>query len=117
MTGGFPSGVGGLELWDTDVSTRFQSIEPIFNRCVIFETSEISYHGTTAVTCPDDTVRRSFAGYYYTEAAPAHWTGESHSTIFKARPEESLKNQLMVVKRMSDSAKAKLKSTIRRSGG
>lgn len=107
---------GQLELWNSDISARIHSIEPIFNRCVIFETSEISYHGVAGVTCPDDTVRRSFAGYYYTKAAPASWTGQSHSTIFKARPEESLKNRMMRVKRTSDLAKRKVKSTIRRLG-
>jgi len=114
--GWLPEWGGQLELWNSDVSTCIHSIEPIFNRCVIFETSEISYHGVAGVTCPNDAVRRSFAGYYYTEAAPAHWTGQSHTTIFKARPEESLKNRMMVVKRVSDLAKGKLKSIIRRSG-
>ena len=105
---------GQLELWNSDISTRIHSIEPVFNRCVIFETSEISYHGVAGVTCPEDTVRRSFAGYYYTRAAPANWTGQSHSTIFKARPEESLKNGVMTVKKMSNFTKGKLKTAIRR---
>jgi hypothetical protein len=67
---------------------------------VIFQTSEISYQGVKEVTCHKDAVRRSFAGYYYTHAAPAHWTGKSHSTIFKARPEESVKNRSIAVKRV-----------------
>lgn len=103
---------GALELWNRDVSQCVQSFRPSFNRCVIFETSEISYHGVTEVTCPRDVVRRSFAGYYYTQAAPPHWTGNSHSTIFKARPQESVKNRLMTVKQASDVAKRKLKSAI-----
>jgi hypothetical protein len=111
--GWLPEWGGQLELWNRDVSTCTHSFDPIFNRCVIFETSEISYHGVTEVTCPKDVVRRSFAGYYYTEAAPAHWTGQSHSTIFKARPEESLKNRMMAVKHVSDVAKGKLKRAIR----
>jgi Rps23 Pro-64 3,4-dihydroxylase Tpa1-like proline 4-hydroxylase len=111
-----PEWGGQLELWNRDVSQCVHSLDPIFNRCVIFETSEISYHGVTEVTCPQDAVRRSFAGYYYTEAAPDHWTGNSHSTIFKARPEESLKSGLMSVKHASDMAKGSLKKIIRRSG-
>jgi Rps23 Pro-64 3,4-dihydroxylase Tpa1-like proline 4-hydroxylase len=112
--GWLPEWGGQLELWNRDVSTRIHCFEPLFNRCVIFETSEISYHGVTEVTCPKDVVRRSFAGYYYTKAAPADWTGQSHTTIFKARPEETLKNRMMAVKQVSDMAKRKLKSTIRR---
>lgn len=109
-----PEWGGALELWNRDVSQRVQLFEPIFNRCVIFETSEISYHGVTEVTCPSDIVRRSFAGYYYTEAAPAHWTGESHSTIFRARPEEFAKNRMMAVKHALDAAKMKLKTIVGR---
>lgn len=111
-----PEWGGQLELWNRDISKCVHSFDPIFNRCIIFETSDISYHGVTEVMCPEDAVRRSFAGYYYTEAPPAHWTGESHTTIFKARPEESVKNQLMNVKRASDMAKRRLKKLVRRSG-
>lgn len=110
-----PEWGGQLELWNRDVSKRVHSFAPIFNRCVIFETSEISYHGVTEVTCPEDVVRRSFAGYYYTEAAPANWDGESHSTVFRARPEESVKNRLMAVKHASDLAKGRMKKLIGRS--
>jgi Rps23 Pro-64 3,4-dihydroxylase Tpa1-like proline 4-hydroxylase len=115
--GWLPEWGGQLELWNRDVSRRVRSFDPIFNRCVIFETSEISYHGVTGVTCPEGTVRRSFAGYYYTEAAPAHWTGESHSTMFKARPEESVKSGFMALKHASDVAKGKVKKLIRGSDG
>ena len=114
--GWLPEWGGQLELWNRDVSERIHSFDPVFNRCVIFETSEISYHGVTEVACPQDAVRRSFAGYYYTKAAPAHWTGESHSTVFKARPEESVKGGLMVLQHASQSVKGKLKRIIRGPG-
>jgi 2OG-Fe(II) oxygenase superfamily len=106
-----------LELWNRDVTECIHSFDPIFNRCVIFETNDISYHGVKEVTCPKDVIGRSFAGYYYTEAAPAHWTGKSHSTIFRARPEESVKSRLMAVNRASEMAKGQLKKIIRRSAG
>jgi Rps23 Pro-64 3,4-dihydroxylase Tpa1-like proline 4-hydroxylase len=112
-----PAWGGQLELWNRDVSRCVRSFDPIFNRCVIFETSEISFHGVTGVTCPEDKVRRSFAGYYYTEAPPAHWTGESHSTVFKARPQESVKSGFMAMKHASDLAKGKVKKLIRVSEG
>jgi Rps23 Pro-64 3,4-dihydroxylase Tpa1-like proline 4-hydroxylase len=78
---------GNIELWDTDVKVCHHSFEPIFNRCVVFETSEISYHGVTAVKCPEGQSRRSFAACYYTKEAPAHWNGQAHSTIFRVRPD------------------------------
>ena len=72
------------------------SFSPVFNRCVVFITNEVSFHGVTAVKCPDDRTRKSFAAYYYTREAPAGWTGESHSTIFKARPNEILKGAVLM---------------------
>ena len=91
-----PSWGGNIELWDKEVKTCHHSFVPIFNRCVVFETSEISYHGVTAVKCPEGRSRKSFAAYYYTKEAPAHWTGESHSTIFKARPNELIKGKVLM---------------------
>lgn len=86
-----PEWGGNIELWDKDVKVCHHSFAPIFNRCVVFETNEISYHGVTAVKCPEHISRKSFAAYYYTKAAPAGWTGKAHSTIFKARPNERYK--------------------------
>ena len=91
-----PEWGGNIELWDADVKVCHHSFSPIFNRCVVFETNEISFHGVTAVKCPEDRARKSFAAYYYTKEAPAHWTGEAHSTIFKARPDEVLKGNVMM---------------------
>ncbi len=87
---------GDIELWDAEVKVRERSFSPVFNRCVVFETNNISYHGVTAVKCPEGMSRKSFAAYYYTRQAPPHWTGESFGTIFKARPDELLKGNLMM---------------------
>jgi hypothetical protein len=86
---------GRLELWDRDVRDCIQSFAPVLNRCVIFKTSEVSFHGVTALECPPDVVRRSFALYYYTEDAPAGASRE-HSTIFRARPDEHLKRYVLM---------------------
>jgi Rps23 Pro-64 3,4-dihydroxylase Tpa1-like proline 4-hydroxylase len=87
---------GTLELWDLEVKHLEHAVVPIHNRCVIFETSEISWHGVSAVQCPPGNVRKSFAAYYYTREAPAHWDGKSHSTIFKARPDEHMKRHVLM---------------------
>ena len=108
---------GLLELWDLQVKNREQAFVPVFNRCCVFETSDISWHGVTAVQCPENMSRKSFAGYYYTKEAPAHWKGEAHTTIFKARPNEVLKGSVLMpwndfkskAKRLLRRAKAKLK--------
>jgi Rps23 Pro-64 3,4-dihydroxylase Tpa1-like proline 4-hydroxylase len=87
---------GNIELWDSDVKNCVHSFSPSFNRCVVFETNEISYHGVTAVQCPETHARRSFAGYYYTTDVPDWWEGKAHSTIFKARPDEKLKGNVLM---------------------
>ena len=91
-----PAWGGNIELWDKDVRVCRHSFVPTFNRCVIFATNEVSYHGVTAVKCPPGNTRKSFAGYYYTKAAPEGWDGTVHSTIFKARPNEVLKGRVLM---------------------
>ncbi|MCH2144190.1 MAG: 2OG-Fe(II) oxygenase [Phycisphaerales bacterium] len=87
---------GNIELWDEKVKNCVHSFPPTFNRCVVFETNEISYHGVTAVKCPEGNARKSFAGYYYTTETPDWWDGKAHSTVFKARPDEKLKGTILM---------------------
>ena len=79
---------GEVELWDREVKVCHQSLAPILNRCVLFETSDISFHGVRPLVCPPDMVRKSFAAYWYTKEPPPNWNGETFSTVFKARPGE-----------------------------
>jgi 2OG-Fe(II) oxygenase superfamily len=87
---------GEIELWDRDVQRCEQSFPPILNRCIVFETSEFSFHGVTPVKCPPGVARKSFAAYYYTREAPPWWDGSTHSTIFKARPDERLRGTVLM---------------------
>lgn len=79
---------GAVELWDRDVRQCHRTVMPHLGRCVLFETSEISFHGVQPLTCPEGQVRKSFAAYYYTKEPPPGWDGTCHNTIFKARPDE-----------------------------
>ena len=83
---------GSLELWDPEVSRCEHEQMPLLNHCLVFETSETSFHGVAPVTCPDGVTRQSFAAYYYTEEAPASWSGSFHTTVFKPRPGEWLRH-------------------------
>src|SRR5260221_614538 len=84
------------QFWDRDVKYCRKAFAPAFNRCVIFQTSDISFHGVTPVTTSAPFPRLSFAAYYYTYQAPPNWKGTIHSTIFKARPEERFRGYVLM---------------------
>lgn len=57
---------GNLELWDANARQCLKTIEPIYNRCVVFNTNKQSFHGhPSPLTCPVHVHRRSIATYYY----------------------------------------------------
>src|SRR5262249_35710383 len=87
---------GHIQLWNKDVTACEGAFAPALNRCVIFETSHISFHGVTPVTLGAHVPRKSFATYHYTRETPLNWKGESHGTIFKARPDEKLRGYLFM---------------------
>ena len=82
---------GHLELWDKSMTQCATKVLPVFNRMVVFATTDFSYHGhPEPLTCPPDRARRSLALYYYTNGRPAEEVSASHTTLFKARPDEDL---------------------------
>ncbi len=82
---------GQLEFWDKDMTRCEKKVLPIFNRCVIFTTTDFSYHGhPEPLTCPEGQTRKSLALYYYSNGRPEEETLNQHSTLFQARPGESL---------------------------
>lgn len=80
----WPEAWGGhLELWDRTGKQCVQRIAPLFNRAVIFDTSNYSYHGhPRPLQCPEDRSRKSLALYYYTVEAPADDDRTPHTTVF-----------------------------------
>lgn len=79
---------GQLQLWDKDMQECKKNIVPIFNRMVIFSTTNTSYHGNPIkVNHPNSVSRKSIAMYYYTNGRPnsENIIGD-HSTIFRKRP-------------------------------
>jgi hypothetical protein len=82
---------GQIELWDREVKQCHARCLPALNRCLIFETSESSFHGVAPITAPPSVVRQSYAAYYYTAEAPSGWDGKAHTTVFRARPNEKFR--------------------------
>ena len=83
---------GHLELWDDSMTTSEQKILPLFNRMVVFSTTDYAYHGhPERLTCPADRSRKSLALYYYSNGRPEWEVRPSYhnqSTLFKRRPGE-----------------------------
>jgi Rps23 Pro-64 3,4-dihydroxylase Tpa1-like proline 4-hydroxylase len=78
---------GNLQLqadpWNGDTSGP--TIAPLFNRAVIFETTERSWHGFSNIRLPvgrKEISRKSFAIYLYTKERPAAETAASHATVY-----------------------------------
>jgi Rps23 Pro-64 3,4-dihydroxylase Tpa1-like proline 4-hydroxylase len=78
---------GHLELWDKDMIGCRSRLLPIFNRCVVFGTTDFTYHGHPhPVTCPEGMSRKSIALYYFSKGRPASEVSGTHTTLFQNRP-------------------------------
>lgn len=98
---------GDLELWERDMSACGQKIPPLFNRCVIFNTDEDSYHGLPdPIQCPEEETRKSIALYYFTveEKAPSLRT-----TNYRARPTDGAKGIAIWLDKQAISAYTRVK--------
>ncbi len=89
----WPEEYGGhLELWDKDLTNCMVRVLPVFNRCVIFNTTAHSFHGhPDPVTCPAGRTRKSIALYYFSNGRPEEPEHIEHGTMFVPRPGESFK--------------------------
>lgn len=85
---------GDLELWDNKMKRCVKKISPDFNRCVIFATDKVSYHGYRKMRLPKDVTRKSIAAYYYSNRPAEGEDLEFHNTLFQARPGE-LRNRFL----------------------
>jgi len=75
---------GHLELWNRDMTRCQQRILPVFNRTVVFSTTDFSFHGhPSPLACPEGMSRKSVSFYYYTNGRPEEERSAPHDTIFK----------------------------------
>ena len=89
-----PEWGGGLGLWSHDEQTNqpkdlIQSIDCLYNRAIIFDTTQNSWHGLpNEITCPENISRNSLAVYYTCE--PNENTDPRNKALFA--PTENQKN-------------------------
>jgi hypothetical protein len=82
---------GHLELWDKEMKACHVRTAPLFNRMVVFSTTDFSYHGhPEPLKSPDGVMRNSIALYYYSSERPAEEIAfrESTMTNYRERPGE-----------------------------
>jgi hypothetical protein len=80
---------GQLELYENprEAGRLLKRIAPNFNRCVIFETTEWSWHAFDKIVLPegDNRTRKSIAVYLYSHTRPDEELAKPHSTIYVDR--------------------------------
>lgn len=68
-----PEWGGSLQLWSHDKEkskplNKIKEVEPLFNRAILFDTTQKSWHGfPDPINPPEGKLRKSFAVYYLTE--------------------------------------------------
>lgn len=94
-----PEWEGGLEIWSNDSETKqpkklIKKVDNIFNRAIIFDTTQNSWHGLPKhITCPEGMIRKSLAAYY---VRPAPEGAENRGKALFA-PREEQKNDTEVL--------------------
>jgi Rps23 Pro-64 3,4-dihydroxylase Tpa1-like proline 4-hydroxylase len=108
---------GGLEFWSHDEESKGpgqleKTIENKFNRAVIFDTTQNSWHGLpNRIECPEGVLRKSLASYYLC-AAPAI-TESRGRALFAPREEQKNDEYVkeLIKKRASVSQSASVYNT------
>jgi hypothetical protein len=94
-----PEWGGGLELWSHNDETnqpkeKVKEVECVFNRAVLFDTTQNSWHGLpNELKCPEGVYRKSLAMYYLVE--PEETVDPRERALFA--PSEQQKNDMDVV--------------------
>ena len=86
---------GHLELWNRDMTQCEAKILPVYNRLAVFGTTDFTFHGhPNPLQCPEGMTRKSLALYYFTNGRPAEEVSGTHSTLFKARPDDVVSSSI-----------------------
>lgn len=68
---------------------QITTFAPLFNRCVLFETNEYSWHGFPRINLPEDKrhiTRKSLSIYLYSKDRPKEEIAPPHATFYISRP-------------------------------
>jgi Rps23 Pro-64 3,4-dihydroxylase Tpa1-like proline 4-hydroxylase len=96
---------------------QIRGFDPLFNRCVMFETNEYSWHGFPRIQLPEDKrhlSRKSISIYLYTTERPAEEIAPVHATFYVQRP---LPSNIVAGHTLTEGEAAELQSLIIRRDG
>ena len=83
---------GHLELWDSTMSRCHKKVLPTFNRTVIFNSSDSSYHGhADPLACSEGSSRKSLALNYSSSSRPYYDIAPPHRAQFHRRPGDPIR--------------------------
>jgi Rps23 Pro-64 3,4-dihydroxylase Tpa1-like proline 4-hydroxylase len=83
---------GHLQLWNSDMTRCEAKISPLFNRVVVFSTTDFTFHGhPDPLQCPETVTRKSLALYYFSNGRPQEEITGDHSTLFRPRHVDEFK--------------------------
>lgn len=106
-----PSWGGGLELWTQGYTRRpfacEKKVDNLFNRAIIFDTTQNSWHGLpTPISCPEGVVRKSIAAYFIRPAPEV--TEQRGRALFSAREDQAQDKEILeLIEKRSDVSKSK----------
>jgi len=103
---------GDLEMWDAKMTKCEKKVAPLLNRCVVFETNEISYHGYSKTTLPEGVTRKSFYTYFYTNKRED--SKGYHDTVFRSKPTDTTAKKITTT--LKETAKNFVKAQLKKIG-
>ncbi len=86
------------------MKSKVDSVSPLFNRCVIFNTDADSYHGhPDPLKTPNEITRKSIALNSYTASKKIYEETPARSIMYVARPSDSqhIKRQAAKLRRQN----------------
>ena len=101
---------GHLQLWDHNEETNqpkscVSVVEPRFNRAVLFDTTQNSWHGLPEpFNCPDGQMRKSLAVYYLTPATSEVGRKRAYFAPYKEQANDE--SVLKLIKQRADNEQA-----------
>lgn len=97
-----PAWGGNLQLWAGDekrAQTHVKTVDCLFNRAILFDTTQNSWHGfPDAIQCPDGMYRKSIAMYYLTEPQESARPNRKRALYTPTRDQENDPNIMELIK-------------------